>query len=256
MHTRTHIRSRPWAIQYPGQFRAPVPPALNSADYRTSYDEVKSLGGTASTTRTAEQGNTANFWRGNIEYYWNIVVRQVVAKRNFLDAVRFFAVTAIAGADARVAAWDTKYFYYSTSGWRPVTSIPLGNSVGWPADAAYTSFITTPAHPEYISGHTSAGAAYAEALALLLGKDKVSFTITSYTLPGDTRTYKSFVEANLQNAVSRIYGGVHFRFSNVYAAPLGVNVGRAAYQFVYGSAAKLSSQGLNPKTLDQYETYV
>lgn len=97
--------SRPWAIQYPGQFRAPAPPALNSAEYRTSYDEVKSVGGTASTTRTAEQSATANFWRGNIEYYFNQVVRQVVAKRSFLDAVRFFAVTAIAGADARVAAW-------------------------------------------------------------------------------------------------------------------------------------------------------
>lgn len=137
-----------------------------------------------------------------------------------------------------------------------MTSIPLGNSVGFPADAAWTSFITTPSHPEYISGHTSAGAAYAEALALLLGKDKVSFTITSYTLPGETRTYSSFVQANLQNAVSRVYGGVHFRFSNVYAAPLGVQVGRSAYSFIYGSAAKLSSQGLSAKTLDQYETYV
>lgn len=246
--------SRPWAIQYPGQFRAPLPPSLSSAQYRADYDEVKSVGGTVSSTRTQAQADTANFWRSNIEFYFNQAVRQVVAKRSFIEAVRFFAVTAIAGADARVAGWDTK-FTYST--WRPVSSIPLGNGVGFPADPSWTSFIATPSHPEYISGHTSAGAAYAEALWLLTGKDKVTITITppaAINLPA--RTYTSFSEANLENAVSRIYGGVHFRFSNVEAAPLGVGVGRAAYQFIYGQGAKIASQSQGPKILELYGTYV
>ena len=65
--------SRPWAILYPGQFQVPPPPALSSDEYRASYDEVKSIGGAVSTTRTPAQNVTANWWRGNPEYYWNQV---------------------------------------------------------------------------------------------------------------------------------------------------------------------------------------
>lgn len=238
---------RPFAIQYPSQFRLEPPPTLSSAAYKADYDEVLSLGNATSATRTPEQTATATFWRGNIEIYFFQIVQQVVAKRKFLDAVRYFAVTSIAAADARIAVWDSKYAY---STWRPVTAIPLGNSVNFAVDPFYASLIPTPPHPEYASGHTVTGAAVAEALLLLMGQNKFTYTITSYTLGDEVRTYNNFVAANVENAESRILGGVHFRFSNVAAVPLGIDVGRVAYQYIYGQNAKVASGSY--KSLENY----
>jgi len=135
------------------------------------------LSNATTATRTPDQAATATFWRGNIEiYFFFQIVQQVVAKRKFLDAVRYFAITSIAVADARIVVWDSKYAY---STWRPVTSIPLGNSVNFTVDPLYASFIPTPPHPEYASLHTVTGAAVAEALFLLTGQNKFSYTITT-----------------------------------------------------------------------------
>ena len=128
--------------------------------------------------------------------------------------------------------------------------------MGFPADPAWTSFLNTPSFPEYVSAHTTAGAAYAEALWLLTGKDKATFSVSSYTLPSEVRTYSSYFVANLENAVSRIYGGVHYRFANVFAGPQGIDVARVAYQFIYGTGAKIASQHQVSKMLGLYTTYV
>jgi hypothetical protein len=178
-------------------------------------------------------------------------VRQAVAKRSFLEAVRFFTVTAIAAADARVAAYHSKYVF---STWRPVSAIPLGNGVGFPADATWRTAIPMPSHPEYPSGTPSTGTAYAEALWLLTRKDKATFTLTSYTVPGDTRTYKSYSDAAIEQSVSRVYGGIHYRFSVAASAPLGTGVARVAYQYIYGSQAKLASGSASAKNFVKYET--
>ncbi len=53
----------PWAMTSGSQFRPPAPPALSSTDYATAFNEVKSLGRSDSTTRTADQTQIAFFWR-------------------------------------------------------------------------------------------------------------------------------------------------------------------------------------------------
>src|SRR5260370_10904273 len=56
---------QPFVLQSSNQFRAPMPPALNSAEYAAVYDEAKSVGGdgvTKPTTRTAEQTQIGIFW--------------------------------------------------------------------------------------------------------------------------------------------------------------------------------------------------
>jgi hypothetical protein len=87
---------------------------------------------------------------------------------------------------------------------------------------------------------------------LLTGRNKFTYTITSYTLGNQARTYDTFVQANVENAESRILGGVHFRFSNVAAVPLGIEVGRVAYQHIYGKGAKLASKPWSYQFLDNY----
>ena len=56
----------------------------------------------------------------------------------------------------------------------------------------------------------------------------------------------------MENAESRILRGIHFRFSNVAAVPLGIEVARAAYQHIYGEGAKLASKPWSYIFLDNY----
>jgi len=78
-------------------------------------------------------------------------------------------------------------------------------------------------------------------------------TIETYIPAGGAaRTYKTFTESNLDNAVSRIYGGVHFRYSNVAAAPIGIGAARSAYQYIYGPNARFVSKPLSFNLLDNY----
>ena len=46
---------RTFALTDPDRFRSPSPNALTSARYATDFNEVKSVGSAASTTRTADQ---------------------------------------------------------------------------------------------------------------------------------------------------------------------------------------------------------
>ena len=50
-----YARAKPWVLKSADQFRPGPPPALSSAEWARDYNEVKSLGGTKSTARTAEQ---------------------------------------------------------------------------------------------------------------------------------------------------------------------------------------------------------
>lgn len=49
---------------------------------------------------------------------------QLTANMSVVDSARAFAVVSSAVADARVAAWDSKFYY---NHWRPITAIRAGN---------------------------------------------------------------------------------------------------------------------------------
>jgi len=74
--------------------------------------------------------------------------------------------------------------------------------------------------PDHNSGHAVQGGVAAEILKQVFGTDEVAFTACSMTLPAGTtcddanpvlRSYASFSQAADENAVSRIYIGIHFR---------------------------------------------
>jgi hypothetical protein len=52
----------PWAMTSATEFLPPPPPALSSAEYAAAFNEVKSLGDTNSTSRTADETQYAHFW--------------------------------------------------------------------------------------------------------------------------------------------------------------------------------------------------
>src|SRR4029078_9742650 len=79
-------------------------------------------------------------------------------------AARYLAVASLSVADSVIAALDAQYHY---GNWRPVTAIQLADTDGNPdtvADPDWTPLLTTPSHPDYLSGHCTVIGAVTRAL--------------------------------------------------------------------------------------------
>lgn len=117
-------------------------------------------------------------------------------------AAEAYARMGIAVADSFIGCWKVKYTYNLL---RPITYI---QSV---VDSEWLPLLVTPPFPEYPSGHSVQSGAAAEVLAALFGED---YTFTDHThdsrgLPA--RTFTSFSALADEAAISRLYGGIHFR---------------------------------------------
>ena len=224
----------PFALRSGNQFRPSPPAALSSRAYATAVNEVKSLGQGSSATRTAEQTTIAQFWAAPIQNYWNAIADQVaLARHDDTDTTaRTFALLDLGIADATIALYDAKYTYRL---WRPISAIHLADADGNPlttADPTWTPFATTPADPSYPGAHSTLSAAAATILTALYGDD-VSFTVTSPTLPGVTRSFDSFHAAATEAGLSRIYAGVHTRLDHRAGLSLGGRIGRYTLQHAF-----------------------
>lgn len=237
---------KPFALQKPDQFQAPPPPAITSAEYAASYNEVKSLGAKNSTTRTADQTQIADFWAydaagmgtppGMYDQQVAIVAKQ---EHNSLpENARLFALVNLSQADAGIAAWNSKFKY---DYWRPVTAIRRGDEDNNPLTQADPNWEPlgapgingapdfTPPFPAYVSGHATFGAAVYKVLADFYGTDRMRFTLYSDQMPGITRSYARFSQAAAENARSRIYMGVHWNFDDQFGQLMGRQVGDYAF---------------------------
>jgi hypothetical protein len=222
----------PFALPTSSFFRPDGPPTLDSARYGAEFNEVKALGAAAWSARTADQTEIALFWADGAGTatppgHWNSIAQTVAlsAGNTLEDNARLFAFLNIAMADAAISAWDAKYFYNS---WRPVTAIWSGDVDGnaaTTADTSWRSFIVTPPFPDYVSGHSTFSAAAATVLAHFYGTDHVAFTTGSDALPGVIRQFLSFSDAAKEAAMSRLYGGIHFRSANQDGLATGSAIG-------------------------------
>ncbi len=234
----------PFAIPRADDFRPGPPPALTSTEYAVAFNEVKSLGASNSTARTADQTQIAQFWSDSPGATaspvgkWNLIAQTVADQQGntLAENARLFALLNLSLADAGIVCWDTKYTYGS---WRPETAIHLADTDGNPATSAdpdWKPLLVSPAFPEYISGHSTFSAAAAETLVLFFGTDDIAFETGAGfdVLPGVMRSYDSFSAAALEAGRSRIYAGIHFEFSNITGRETGV----AIADYVYGHCAQ------------------
>jgi hypothetical protein len=223
----------PFAMASSTQFRPAGPPALDSEKYAADFNEVKALGGMVSALRTEDQTQIARFWADGAGTetppgHWNHIAQDVgAALGNSLEEnARLFALMNIAMADAAICAWDAKYHYHN---WRPVTAIRNAADDGNPAtepDATWSSLIGTPPFPDYVSGHSTFSAAAATVLALFYGTDDVAFTTGSDFMPGVMRSFGSFSAAAEEAGMSRVYGGIHFKFASDDGLEGGMKIGQ------------------------------
>jgi hypothetical protein len=87
--------------------------------------------------------------------------------------------------------------------------------------------VVTPPFPEYPSGHSVQSAAAAQVLTDLFGDDH-AFTDTTHERRGlPARSFPSFHAAAEEAAISRLYGGIHFRPAIVDGLAQGHCIGHA-----------------------------
>ena len=221
----------PFATESSDQFRPGPPPALDSAEYAAAFNAAKALGRATGSTRTDDQTLVAGLWRtalGNHQV-WNRVAQDLADARDMdlPETARLFALLDIGLHDALQTSFGTKFHYGL---WRPVTAIREAANDGNPATEADPTWTTlhpnTPPYPTYSGNAATIGAVSATVLAGVFGSDAVPFTIdwSPYGFAGLTRSYGGFWAAADEQAVSRVYGGIHFSFDSAAGQQIGANV--------------------------------
>lgn len=199
---------RPFALYYADacavQSNMPFSSDEDSAFYAQAL-EVKTTGDNL----TNEQKDIARFWvdtpgqTGTPAGHWVLIENQMVDHLGLkLDrASMMYGLVGVSLGDAFISAWSLKY---QINLLRPVTYINEYIDPNW------EPFIASPGFPEYPSGHSVVSAAAAEVLTGMFGT--VAFTDSSGRRHDvGERSFTSFEAAASQAAISRLYGGIHFR---------------------------------------------
>src|SRR5204863_9024407 len=175
-----------------------------------------------------DQTQVALVWRQPLTNVsvWNRIAQTVAEQQGttIVQNARLFALMDMAMNDGLLTSFGAKYHYVL---WRPITAIRRADKDGNPATVAdptwTTQHPTTPAYPTYAGNAATIGASCATVLARVLGSDTIPFDIhwDAYGFPGVTRSYSGFSAAADEEADSRIYGGIHFRFDSTAGQQIG-----------------------------------
>lgn len=203
------------------QFTPPLPTDYNLEKGSQFYNEVMEVYETGNSL-DEEKTEIAQFWdcnpyvshhKGHVMFatkkitpggHW-MGISQLAARIDSADIMKTaktYAYTSIALFDAFISCWDEKY---RSNLIRPETVINKHIDENW------TPLLQTPPFPEYTSGHSVISTAAATALTSIYG-DNFKFDDTvemPYGLP--MRSFNSFMEASSEAAISRLYGGIHYR---------------------------------------------
>jgi PAP2 superfamily/TAT (twin-arginine translocation) pathway signal sequence len=194
------------------------PSSTFHAEAMEVYDAVNHL--------TPEQRAIAVFWSDDPGitatppgHSFSIATQVLRAERvSLMTAAETYLKVGLAVSDAFVACWNAKYRYNLL---RPVSYIRERINPGW------LPILNTPPFPEYPSGHSVQSGAAFTVLANLLGH---AYTFVDHThdergLPA--RQFRSFGHAAQEAALSRLYGGIHFRPATELGLVQGECIGQA-----------------------------
>lgn len=214
----------PFALLTTTQYLPAPAPTLTSERYAEDFNEVKAVGAVNSTVRTAEQTQLAqlfaNVTSSTVHWpLWNHVTRDTVRENrlSLIETARAFTLVNVAIHDAVQTSHSGKYIYGL---WRPITAIQKANDDLNPATAqedGWMPLLETPRYPSHPGNMACVGASAARMLQLIHGTDEVSFTAKwkgTTPHPDVARPYQSFWQLAVDQANSRIYGGIHFRFES------------------------------------------
>lgn len=195
-----------WCVPNVEVVRPPQPPAIGSPEFERAAAELRDI----AKKLTPEQRRIANFWSDGIGTYtppghWNRRATELIVKNRYnpLRSARTYAYMNMAIMDAGISCWDAKYYYHYP---RPIQAMP-----------GFKTILGTPNFPAYTSGHSTFSAAAA--------------TVLGHIFPSEKQTLDAWAE---EAALSRLYGGIHFRFDSEEGIKQGRAVG--AYSVVVARA--------------------
>ncbi len=228
---------RTLVIDSASQFIPIRPPGFNIKDKNSEFYkktiEVKNTG----EKLTDEQKHIASFFddnpfkmnvSGHAMYatkkfsppgHWMNIVGIAAYKSNtdIATTIAAFTQTAIALFDGFISCWDEKY---RSNLVRPETVI---NKY---IDANWRPFIQTPPFPSYTSGHSVVSAASAEIMTNIFGENFNYRDSSEREFGIDDRSFTSFKAAAQEASISRLYGGIHYRFDIDEGAKQGEALGK------------------------------
>jgi hypothetical protein len=176
---------QPFFMSSGSQFRSAPPPAFGSAAFQEAVAEVRRI----ADTRTQRQDSIAKFWAMGtgtlIAGFWNSTASEIIQRRRLgeREAAHALALMNTAAMDGLIACADAKFTYWLL---RPSQ-----------ADPAITMPIGLPNFPAYPSNHACFSGAAAYVLGSLFPHERQRLRGMAY-----------------QAGVSRVFGGIHYRFDS------------------------------------------
>lgn len=142
---------------------------------------------------------------------------------SFSETVYIHTLVAMTLHDAFVSCWKTKY---ETNRIRPETVI------NEKLDPRWKPLLQTPPFPEYTSGHSVISTASAEILTGYFGENFgfIDSSEVYFGLP--EREFDSFFQAAEEAAISRLYGGIHFRDAIENGVTQGKKIGKSIWEMI------------------------
>ena len=234
---------RPMVLDSARQFQ-PLPPT--KFDMKKGSKFHKELMEVYEVVKNAneEQIEIASFWDcnpyvshtvGHVMYatkkitpggHWMGITRTATRQANLdmMATTEIYTLVSVALFDGFISCWDEKYNSNLT---RPETVI------NGSFDESWLPLLQTPPFPEHTSGHSVISTAAAVVLTEKLGPtfSFIDSTEVEYGLP--PRSFDSFLAASEEAAISRLYGGIHYRPAIEY----GVDQGRKVGEFVSANVA-------------------
>lgn len=199
----------PWKMSYDQivAIRPPAPPLRGTTEMDAELKEVKYY--TENLTR--ERLAIVHKWADGVGTYtppghWNDIAAEHIRDANFSEvrSARAFALLNMTLHNAAIACWDTKYFYFNARPSQLDPSIKTGTGI--------------PNFPAYVSGHSSFSASAAGVL--------------SYLFPEHMGDFESMAS---EAALSRLYGGIHYRKD----CDVGLDLGHDVADHIVENFAKL-----------------
>ncbi len=198
---------RTWLLKDGAEIPAAPPLPYGSPEYWQEVREVLDV----YHKLTPEQKKIADEWhlgQGTVTPagVWNLRALEIARQKKLGTTVsaRLFAALNVAMLDAFIACWHVKFTHWTE---RPVTAI----QAKYQAD--FLPHLVTPPFPSYVSGHATVSGAAAEVLAAFFSDE--------------ARSFRAMAE---EAAMSRLYGGIHFRSDNEQGLALGYRVGRTVME--------------------------
>lgn len=178
------------------------PPLVKSGQMKDETDEVLKTVQNTSRDKIA----IVHFWADGIGTstppgHWDDIAANDFIKKGFSEVrwARNMALLNMTLMDAAIVCWDIKFFYFNP---RPTQLNPK-----------IKTLTGIPNFPSYVSGHST----FSASAAAILG----------HIIPERAKAYEDMA---MEAALSRLYGGIHYRTDCMAGLTVGKNVGNYAIQ--------------------------